>query len=88
MNLELVKDIYGEDIFKLFIENKETVINNIKFLKTKDITIIEDIIERYAIILLFDEIDFKNRIEYLINKLGDNYNEQLEENVDLLEEIM
>ena len=62
--------------------------NNINYLNSRNITIIEDIVERYGIILLYDEEDFKERIDSLINKLGDNYIEELENNVDLLEELL
>ena len=88
MNLEKIKEIYGEDIYEDIINNKELVMNNINYLNSKNITIIEDIIERYGIILLYEEDEFKDKIDSLINKLGDNYIEELENNVDLLEELL
>ena len=88
MNLEKIKEIYGEEIYEDIINNKELVMNNINYLNSKNITIIEDIIERYGIILLYEEDEFKDKIDSLINKLGDNYIEELENNVDLLEELL
>ena len=88
MNLEKIKEIYGEDIYEDIINNKELVMNNINYLNSKNITIIEDIIERYGIILLYEEDEFKDKIDSLINKLKKKYKEELENNVDLLEELL
>ena len=88
MNLDKIKDIYGEEIYEDIINNRKLVMNNINYLNSKNITIIEDIVDRYGIILLYEENDFNNKIDSLINKIGDNYIEELENNVDLLEELL
>ena len=86
INFNKIKEIYGNEILNIIKENQENVINNLKYLHRLEFTDIEDIFERE--VLLFIDIDFKNKMDNLILKLGPDYVKKIENDLSLLEEIL
>lgn len=87
-DLDKIEDIYGKEIFNCFKENKDNVIKNIKYFYDLGFTDIEDIFERETILFIESHIVFKRRIDNLISKLGINYVDEIESNLNLLEELI
>ena len=52
INLENMKEIYGEGIIKVIIDNEELIKENVKTLEKYKFNDIEDIIERYPTLLM------------------------------------
>ena len=86
INFNKIKEIYGNEILNMIKENQEIVIKNIKYLYSLGFRDIEDIFERE--VLLFIDIDFKNKMDNLILKLGPDYVDIIENDLSLLEEIL
>lgn len=83
-----IKEIYGEDIIFQTKENYEDVIENIKYLITLGFNDVEDIFEREVFLFLYDPKTFKEKITKLINDIGNNYVELIENNIELLEVLL
>ena len=88
MNIDFNKitEIYGSEVINMIKENQDIVIKNLKYMYKLGFKDMEDIFERE--VLLFLDDDFKNKIDYLIIKLGPNYVEKIENDLGLLEEII
>ena len=83
-----VSKIYGTDVMDLIKENIDEVKDNLNYLKNKGIINFEDIFERFAVAFIVDNQSFINKIDALINNLGPNYIELLEEDSSLFEVML
>lgn len=88
INYNKISEIYGKSMLENIKENFDIVTNNIRYLIKLNFTDVEDIFERYVPIFLNDEEIFKNKINELIKKIGINYVEEIENNLDILEELV
>jgi hypothetical protein len=88
MNLEKIKEIYGEEILQALIDNKEEVQKNIYYMLRLDFDDTEDIFERVTPLFITDSKTFKNKIDGLIKKLGPDYVNIIESDLGLLEELL
>lgn len=88
MNIDFSKisKIYGENIVTELKDRIDDVVDNISYLERLGFTDIENIAERHITIFLCDTTTFKNKINNLINKLGPEYIEKIETNLDILGE--
>ena len=87
IDLNKIKEIYGIDTLTLIKENIKDIINNIKYLERLGFKDTEDIFERYTLIFIEEPIIFKEKINKLINKLGNNYINLIENDLSKLEEL-
>lgn len=87
INFYKIKEIYGTEVIKQIKNNIEDVLMNIDYLVKLDFTDIEDIFERCPLIFLYDKNIFQEKINFLIKKIGNNYIEEIENNLELLEEL-
>ena len=85
MNIDFdkIKEIYGDDTLFEVRNNMKTVINNMNYLVSKNLFNVDDIFERYTLIFLYDENDFKNKVDKLYIKYGT----EIDDNMELWEEI-
>lgn len=88
MDINKIKEIYGEDKLELFKGNIDIVSKNILYLKKIGIDETNELIESYAPIFLYDNNEFINKINLLIRKLGDNYIDKIYDNIGVLEELL
>lgn len=88
INIEKIREIYGEDLVNSIKNNIENVNKNINYLAYLNFQDIEDIVERVTPLFIDDFNNFKNKINRLIKQLGINYIEQIEEDISLLEELL
>lgn len=87
INFDKIIEIYGQEILISILENINDVESNINCLNSLGFSDAIDIFERYPYIFIQTEKEFKVKINKLINKIGDNYVEIIENNLDLLEEL-
>lgn len=85
INFNKIIEIYGEEYIKLINENIDVVIQNLNYLKLLGFQDIEDIFERYTNIFLEDDKDFQDKINKLIARLGRNYVDIIENDLNILE---
>ena len=77
--------IYGLDVISLIKENADEVKENINYIKNKGLINYSEIFERFAVSFLCDNESFKNKFDKLINNLGDDYINILNEDTSFFE---
>ena len=87
INFNKVYEIYGEDVIELIRENVDEVKKNLGYVIRLGFSDVEDIFERYSVIFIYDNNEFVEKINKLINKLGQNYVEIIENDLSILEEL-
>jgi len=88
INFNKINELYGEDVLRLVNENIEDIIKNINYLKQLNFTDIEDIFERYTLLFIDTSLSFREKINQLINKLGNDYVNIIENDLSVLEELL
>ena len=88
IDFEKINKIYGKDILDGLRDNLDEVNKNIKYLYEIGIECIEEVFERYAPIFICENKDFKNKVNNLVGKLGNEYVEILGENEDYWSELL
>ena len=73
VNLNNIRDIYGDSVVLLIRDNIDDVMKNIDYLNKLNFTDTEDIFEKIAILFLDTPSTFKNKIDNLIKALGNDY---------------
>ncbi len=88
MDIEKIKEIYGNSMLEDMSENIDTVKHNINYLHSINILDTNELVESYTPIFLYEEKEFENKINILISKLGPNYVDKIYDNLGVLEELL
>ena len=88
IDFEKIEEIYGSSVIDEIKNNINDILENIKYLKYLKINDIEDVFERYPLIFICDKKEFKNKVDKLISKIGVNYIDMLDNDMELWEELM
>lgn len=90
MNIDFdkIEKIYGSSIINSIALLKEDVIDNIKYFISLGFEDTEDIFERQVLIFICPKEEFKMKIDNLIKKLGNNYIEEIENDISLLDALL
>lgn len=90
MNIDFdrIEKIYGSSIINSIALLKDDVIDNIKYFISLGFEDTEDIFERQVLIFICSKEEFKMKIDNLIKKLGNNYIEEIENDISLLDELL
>lgn len=88
MDIEKIREIYGDSVIDLINQNIDDISINIKYLKELGFTDVEDIFERYVYIFIEDNDIFKDKINKFINIIGEDYVSILENNMELWEKLL
>ena len=83
LDLQKIQEIYGNNAIKEIKEDQESFISNTNYLKGKGFTNIFEIIEQNPYLFLEDEAIFQDKIDKIIQILGVEYIEKLEEDMNL-----
>ena len=81
IDYDKIKEIYGNDILSEIISNKEDIIKNLYYFYQLGFEDVEDIFERQVMIFICSNDEFINKINNLINKIGNNYIDEIENNI-------
>ncbi len=87
INLENMKEIYGEGIIKVIIDNEELIKENVKTLEKYKFNDIEDIIERYPTLLMNFPKQFEEKIKKLKKIYGEDFVNIIENDMSILENV-
>ena len=87
IDIKKMKEVYGEEIEEMMIENEEIIKANIKTLKEYGFKDIEGIIEMYPSIIMNFPKQFRGKVEKLKNIYGENFVNKIENDISLLEII-
>ena len=88
IDFEKIEEIYGNSVIDEIKNNLNDILENIKYLKYLKINDIEDIFERYPFIFICDKNEFKSKVDKLILKIGINYIDMLDNDMELWGELM
>lgn len=88
INFDKINEIYGIKILILIKENLDDINKNINYLHKLEFDDVQDIFERNTPIFICSFEEFKKKIDTLINKLGVEYVDILENNMQLWEELV
>ena len=88
INLDKIKDIYGLELLDLVKENIEDINKNINYLIYLNFNDIEDIFERYTPIFICEHKEFRQKMAKLVNKMGIDYVDIIENDLGILEELL
>lgn len=88
IDFEKIEEIYGSSVIEEIQNSSKDILENIKYLKELNINDIEDIFERYPLIFICEKNEFKNKVDKLISKIGINYVDMLDNDMELWEELM
>lgn len=83
-----IEHIYGKSIIDSIYDMQDEVLQNVKYFYKLGFDSAEDIFEREVLVFICGHDEFKKKLDTLINKLGANYVEQIEEDVSLLDELI
>ena len=86
MNIDFdrIEKIYGSSIINSIALLKDDVIDNIKYFISLGFEDTEDIFERQVLIFICPKEEFRVKINNLIKKLGNNYIEEIENDIYML----
>ena len=88
VNLNNIRDTYGDSVVLLIRDNIDDVMKNIDYLNKLGFTDAEDIFEKFAILFLDIPTEFKNKIDNLIKELGYDYVDIIENDLSILEQLL
>ena len=90
MNIDLdkINEIYGMEMLKLINSNIGNVNNNLTYFNSLGFDDYFDYLERLPMLFILDFRKFKNKIDTLINKLGHDYVDIIENDIGVLDDII
>lgn len=88
VNLKNIKEVYGDEIYEIILDNIEIIKKNLRYLKKLKFDDIVGIFERCPIIFTYFPKDFQDKINGLIERAGKNYVEIIENDIGLIEELL
>lgn len=90
MNIDFdrIEKIYGSSIINSIYLLKDDVIDNIKYFISLGFEDTEDIFERQVLIFICPKEESRVKINNLIKQLGNNYIEEIENDISLLDELL
>lgn len=85
MNLDMdrINEIFGKSMIYNIQDNKEDFLQNIKYMQSLRYKKVEDLVELYPETFLLDTAIFQEKVDLLLEKLGVESFEKIEENVEL-----
>lgn len=84
-----IDEIYDYSIIYEFINNLKSVKENVELLKKYGLDeLIIDIIIRFLPIFLYYKDELEIKLKYLIEKIGENYIDAINNDINILEELL
>ena len=87
LDLDKVREIYGDSSIEELNDNIETLTHNMNYLIKLGFDDVYDTVSLYPYMFLIEEETFKEKVNKLIENLGYDYIEILEEDTSLWENV-
>ena len=87
LDLDKIREIYGDSSIEELNDNIETLSNNMNYLIKLGFGDVYDRVSLYPYMFLIEEKTFKEKVNELIDNLGYDYIEILEEDTSLWENV-
>ena len=85
MNLDMdrINEVFGKSMIFNIQANKEDFLQNIKYIQSLGYKNVEELVELYPETFLLDTTIFQEKVDLLLEKLGVESFEKIEENMEL-----
>ncbi len=85
MNLDMdrINEVFGKSMIFNIQANKEDFLQNIKYMQSLGYKNVEELVELYPETFLLDTTIFQEKVDLLLEKLGVESFEKIEENIEL-----
>ncbi len=85
MNLDMdrINEVFGKSMIFNIQANKEDFLQNIKYMQSLGYKNVEELVELYPETFLLDTTIFQEKVDLLLEKLGVESFEKIEENMEL-----
>lgn len=87
INLKIMKEIYGEEIEEIILDNMDNIKTNVATLEDLNFKDIQGIFEMYPALFMNFPKQFKEKFEKLRNIYGENFVDKIENDLTLVEVI-
>ena len=87
IDLNNLKEVYGDEILDIINDNIDIIESNVKTMQELGFDDVEGIFERNIDVFLYFPKDFKEKINNLIQAIGPNYVEIIENDVSYMENL-
>ncbi len=87
IDLNNLKEVYGDEILEIINGNMEIIESNVKTMQELGFDDVEGILERNIDAFLYFPKDFKEKMDNLIKTIGPNYVEIIENDVSYMEDL-
>lgn len=88
MDIEKLSKIYGLGIIDIINDNDSLIKNNMNYLTSLGFSCANELFSRYPSLFIFDENDFKTKIDNLVLKTGADYLEVIENDLAMFEVLL
>ncbi len=88
IDFDKIERVYGKSIIDSIYDMQEDCMQNVEYFYKLGFDSVEDIFEREVPIFICSHDEFKKKIDALINRLGPNYIDLIEEDISLLDELV
>ena len=87
VDLNSIKEIFGEEYIEMINENIDVIDKNVKIMYELNFDDVEGIFERCPEVFMYNPSEFETKIKDLIEKLGENYVDRIEEDISYIENL-
>lgn len=88
LDLNKIEDIYGTSVIIEIQDNIDSVISNLKYLVSINISDVYEVFNNYPFLFIEDNDIFREKIDTFINRLGINYRELLDNDMSLWGDLL
>lgn len=86
IDFEKMKEIYGDEIIEIINDNMDIISKNISTMKKYKFDDVQWLFESCPSFFMNFPTQFEEKIKQLIDKIGPNYVQYIQENIEVLEE--
>ena len=86
-DMKKIQELFGKSFIQEMGDNKETFIENIEYVVSLGYKDVFELVEHYPETFLIDSITFKEKVDHLLESLGVESFEKIEENIEIWESI-
>jgi len=88
VDIEKLSKIYGLGIVDIINDNSQLIKDNINYLTSLGFSCVGELFSRYPSLFVFDEEEFKIKVDSLVLKVGLHYLDFLENDLTMFEVLL